>query len=716
MSENEKQSFSPETQKQRWVKYGSNVILTIVVVIAIAGIMIYLAQRAHRILDTRAGSSNALKPQTLNLIQDLQPKIKIVSLYSAQGESGETQAEKKSRLERKQAVEDLLNDYKRYGKNIDVDFIDPDASPAKADGLVKEVTTQYGGEVAKYKGFLDGYEAQRKKLKDLTDAETKAVSALPVEKAQDAELKKTLILIVYTVEGVGELLDRQKESIDRLLKQQPPDYKGATDRVRSSMDDFSTQVNLIIDRLNDAKQNAATPDEFKKYATDSAPRYQAIKQLADSIVKQIDSLGDLKLDQLRQSLKDRDSLLVMGPSDLKVIPYDKVWRTDDQTQIKAYLTNNTEIKPTFAGEQQISTAILSLTRSSKPKVVFIRPGGAPLATPGNPFQRGGPLSDIADRLRDYNFDVVEKDISGQYAMQAQMQGQPAPPEPSDDDIKDAIWVMLPLPSGQQGQPPTDMAPKLAEHLKSGGAAMVMLFPQSDDLATATKDYGIEGNASAIVVHEEVRANQGAAGDQLDEARRLQFVFDIRNYGDHEITHPLRSLQSWLVPLLPVKTSAAKDCTVTPLVPVPNDPKSWATSNIDALEKHDVVKFDESKGDIPGPLNGMAASESKNGARLVEIGCPVFVFNSYLEEPDPDLARQGLFVSRFPANAELFMNSIYWLAKEDTMIAISPAAMQIPRIKDIPDGPLSMWRNGFLLIILPGLAIIAGIGVYFSRRD
>jgi hypothetical protein len=246
--------------------------------------------------------------------------------------------------------------------------------------------------------------------------------------------------------------------------------------------------------------------------------------------------------------------------------------------------------------------------------------------------------------------------------------------------------------------------------------MVMLFPQSDDLATATKDYGIEGNGNAIVVHEEVHANQGAAGDQLDEARRLQFVFDIRNYGDHEITRPLRSLQSWLVPLLPVKTSAAKDCTVTPLITVPNDPKSWATMNIESLEKHDTVKFDESKGDIPGPLNGMAVSESKNGARLVEIGCPVFAFNSYLEEPDPDLARQGLFVSRFPANAELFMNSIYWLAKEDTMIAISPAAMQIPRIKDIPEGPLSMWRNGFLLVILPGLAIIAGIGVYFSRRD
>src|SRR5215207_1764278 len=203
MSEKEKETFTPETQKQRWVKYGANVVLTVVVVIALAGLMVYLAQRTHRIFDTRRGSSNALKPQTINLIKEQPSKIKLVSLYSAQGRSGETRIEKKARAERMQAVEDLLKDYKRYGRNIEVDFIDPDQFPSKVDGLIKEITQQYGGEVAKYKEFLTGYEAQRQQVKSLTDKEYEAVSQLPVAEVKDKELKTTLILIVYTVQGVG---------------------------------------------------------------------------------------------------------------------------------------------------------------------------------------------------------------------------------------------------------------------------------------------------------------------------------------------------------------------------------------------------------------------------------------------------------------------------------------------------------------------------------
>src|SRR5438874_2792074 len=206
----EQEKFIAESQKQRWVKYGSNVVLTIVIVIVLAGVMIYLAQRTNRILDTRASASAALKPQTINLIKDLKPQIKIVSLYSAQSRSGETRIEKKARLERKQAVEDLLKDYKRYGKNVDVDFIDPDATPTKVDALIKDITTQYGGEVAKYKQFLAGYPEQRKQIKTLSENEYTAIKDLPLDQVKDNDLKTTLILMVATVQGLGEYLDRQQ--------------------------------------------------------------------------------------------------------------------------------------------------------------------------------------------------------------------------------------------------------------------------------------------------------------------------------------------------------------------------------------------------------------------------------------------------------------------------------------------------------------------------
>src|SRR5206468_232341 len=110
-----------------------------------------------RRLDTTAMGVYSLKPQTVNLIKSLKVPIKMVSLYSAEAKrAGESPEEKESRRERMRAVQDLLNEYQRSGRNIEIDFIDPQANPAKEDGLIQEVSKKYGGEVAKYKQFLDG--------------------------------------------------------------------------------------------------------------------------------------------------------------------------------------------------------------------------------------------------------------------------------------------------------------------------------------------------------------------------------------------------------------------------------------------------------------------------------------------------------------------------------------------------------------------------------
>src|SRR5262249_15433487 len=195
----------------------------------------------------------------------------------------------------------------------------------------------------------------------------------------------------------------------------------------------------------------------------------------------------------------QDLILVLGENDWRVINFDQVFVTDTH-DVRAFAEGK-QIKPRFAGEQAVTTAILSLTQNVKPKVALVRAGGGPLTTPGfPPFQRGGPLSDVADRLKSYNFDVVEKDVTGTWQMQAQMQGMPAAPEPSDKDIENAVWVVVDTPQDQRVPMPagSPLATKLAEHLKRGGSAMVMALPQSDNLAGALDDFGIELIPDAII--------------------------------------------------------------------------------------------------------------------------------------------------------------------------------------------------------------------------
>ena len=608
-------------------------------------------------------------------------------------------------------------------------FIDPLTQPAKEDALINDVSNKYGGEVKAYKGFLDDYARQYKTIKDETSAESKGVGDLPFDKVQDQDLARAMLLIIDTVQGFPQFLDNKQDSIDRRLKQKPPDYKGAVDSVQSAMEELSQRLGAIDDEITKDKDNAATPDAVKGYLTSALPRFIAIKKQADDIDASAKKLGDLKLDTLRTSLKEKDSILVMGDNDLRVLPFDQVWRTEDTMRQYAH---GGKVKPTFAGEQLITTAIHGLTQPTRTKIVFVRPGGAPLCDPGIPgFQAGGPLSEAADRLRQYNFEVTEKDLSGQYAMQAQMQGQQAGPEPTDAEMKDAIWVVIAAPFNNRSQtgeppPPPALAPRLTQHLAEGGSAFVLPFPQDDSATSALAAVGIDLRTDAVAVHDTPPPSGSASDDPADNLQRYPFVFDIRKYGDSPITAPLRSLDSLLVPLLPVKTHAVKGYAVNTLLPIPDapsSPRSWGETDLASLQKNDPPTFD-AKTDIAGPLFAGATSErlddkgggDKGGGRVVAIASPYFIFNTTLNEPDPDLARKGMFVSRFPGNTELFCNSIFWLSHQESMISISPSAMQVSRIADMSDATLNLWRVGVLLIGLPGAVIVAGCLVFFARRD
>jgi hypothetical protein len=63
-----------------------------------------------------------------------------------------------------------------------------------------------------------------------------------------------------------------------------------------------------------------------------------------------------------------------------------------------------------------------------------------------------------------------------------------------------------------------------------------------------------------------------------------------------------------------------------------------------------------------------------------------------------------------------LNRVFTGTKMDPMLAISPSAMEVSRIAEMSPAVLNTWRIGVLLILLPGLVIVAGMLVYVARRD
>jgi hypothetical protein len=464
----------------------------------------------------------------------------------------------------------------------------------------------------------------------------------------------------------------------------------------------------------------------------SLPKYTEMKKEADDVLADQKKLGELKLDTLRDELQQDNSIMVLGEKEWRVIPHEKVWKTDTRDLSGS---SDSAPKPRFAGEQQITTAILSLNQPAKQKVCFVRAGGPPMTQ----FEaRQYSFNSVADRLRDYNFDVTDKDLTGMWAMQAMQQQMPSEPEPSDADIADAIWIVDGLPqqaSPMTGGPPPSIAPKVAEHITKGfhyvdgkrvpgGSAFLIFMPHGDDLAEAIKPFGITARTDAMAVHKAVKVEgEEDSGDIINSATRTPFIFTFDQWGDHMITKPLASLQGILLQCVPMQVKPTDGVVNTSIIPIPgapSAPESWGETDLESVKGE--PKFNKDT-DIAPPLFAAAVGE-KSGERVVCMGSePTFIGSTgELQENIVDFPNQELFrtkhivVPQFPGSSDFFMNSVFWLSHQESMIAISPAAMTVSRIRSMSPASLAFWRIGVLLIGLPCLVLLAGAGVYFARRD
>ncbi len=735
MTQPSNENLSPENQQQRWVKYGANVVLVSVIVILLAGVVIYLAQRKPVRFDTTTGGLYSLKPQTLNVIKNNKDKITIISLYTKAkpGEADPTAAADESDAAQKPVdqagvVADMLEEYRTRGTNIETESIDPLVNTSKVESLIEEITQQYGGEIKKYKAFADALPAKYAAIKSLADPEAAKIQPL-MKDVQEDDAGQAMMLALVSVREVPEKLKQSEEAYQKALKQKPPNYKGITDSVSDNMQGVSSLLGRVIDDFGKLKESKDVSPAARSYMADSIPKYTQIKKLADDLLAEQKTLGELKLDTLRDALKQKNSILVRGKTEWRILPYDKVWHTDARDARRGADAPRAR----FAGEQMITTAILALNQPTKTKVCFVRAGGPPIT------EFGGRLNSVADRLRDYNFDVSEKDLSGMYAMQAMQQQQQPAPEPSDTDIEDSVWIVDGVPAQQNpmmgGGPPPGIAGKVADHLNKGkhwvdgkkvdgGSAFLLFIPHGDAMAEVLTPWGITARTDAIAVHKLIKTEGAAQADIINSAQRTPFIFTFNQWGDHMITSTLASLEGILLQAAPIQVTPKQGITSTALIPVPgapSSPESWGETDAASIETG--PKFD-SASDIAAPVYVAAAAEKASGQRIVCMGSePSFIGstgdmgNNIVDFPDQELLeKKRIYAPAFPGDGEFFMNSVFWLTHQEPMISISPAAMTVSRIRDISGPMQKFWQVGVLLIGLPGLVLVLGGLAYYSRRD
>lgn len=701
-----------ESLARRRLKYGSNVALSCVLAVALAAALVFLLQRRGVRFDATADRVYSLTPYTRAVLDALPERVRLVSLYPRERQPDEP--------DYFTPVADLLQEYARRSSRISVDLIDPSREPSKLDGLIAEVTARYGEELAPYKAFLDTIPGFVDRFKAWAEGEAQKVDALPIDGVTDRRLGQTLLVARATVRGLPERLEDARDNITRFLRGSLPDYRAAVERVELELQVLEQLLARVTEDFRALPPPPATPQAVSDYAAAAVEDFDRWLGEVREKLAAARGLGELKLETLRQSI-GRRTILVMGEREMRVLAFEEVWPMPDDLRSFFLATSEQRPRRKFAGEQQLTTALQSLSQPQRRAVIIVRPGGVPLT---QSIFRPAQFSQLARRLREANFDVLEKDLSGQFAMQARMQGIPVA-EATDEQMRDRrnVWLVVALGPAFGPMGPSPLSGALQQHLLEGGSAVVLTEPERDDLAVVLRDWGVSARTDAVIVKPVPDAAVApSSGDLLEQAERIPYVYSSNRAGEHVLARAVNGQQMLLVAVSPVQYTEGEGRSAGFLLPAPRGVRTWGETGLPELFDGKPPEFDpatdiESRDDQPLVAGVAVEKPAEQGPRrLVVLGSATSFSNSVLTIPDPELERRGLLVPRFPGNAELLMSSVYWAAGMDSLLAISPAAREVPRIRPIPDGQLAFLRWGVVMVGLPMTVVLAGAGVYWARRE
>lgn len=332
----------------------------------------------------------------------------------------------------------------------------------------------------------------------------------------------------------------------------------------------------------------------------------------------------------------------------------------------------------FKGEEAFTSAILSVTETRQPRIVFSKGHNEASLDSG---ERGRGYADVKQMLERDNMTVATWDSLGKEGL------------PPDADVVVVAGPQLAF------LPPETAA--LEKYLAAGGRALILLDPVLPGPGAPPPDlgfrellekYGVKLGDDIVIDPANALAQMGAEVVLADR------------YGSHPVVQPLSAEK------LPVIFQLARSVTKAEKPPeglaeamlVETSPEGWGERDLKNLESE--VK--KNPTDTPGPVSLAVAlspaDEKKPGAkfpRLVVVGNSRFATNGALSN-----AANGIF----------FANAIHWLAGSEKQMGIPPKspeqsslALSESQIRRIAIGSIAG---------LPGLAILAGLWVWYKRRD
>jgi ABC-type uncharacterized transport system involved in gliding motility auxiliary subunit len=446
-----------------------------------------------------------------------------------------------------------------------------------------------------------------------------------------------------------------------------------SDKTRGILADLEEEIRVVV------------------FMTPASPLYDQVLELLNRYAAASDKIKVEYIDPDKEPLRTKQLAEQFGISVADTVVFGYGDRTkyvsSDQMAEYDYAAAQYGQAPSmraFKGEEQFTSAILSLVAPDVPKIYFSTGHGeASLTGAGSGAQADRSLAVLAEALKRENIEAANTVLlSGEV--------------PADADVLAIVGPTRPFTEPELAA--------LEAFVGRGGRLMVCLDPLIEPTGTmrATR---LEGFLAA----RGIRVNDDLV---VDPSRKLPFYDLSAVYLTDFPSHPVTQGLEGLAVLFSVSRSLTADGDPAPTVIVETSGEGWGERNLGQLLAGQPVTRDAD--DTPGPATvGVvwseepvsaggpgeeAATAEASGARIVVYGDSDFM-------ADYEISNAG--------NLVLAMNTINWLAAREQALGIPPREVEQVSLF------LSQQQLRTILLItllaMPGAAIVLGILVWRRRR-
>ncbi|MDP7162023.1 MAG: hypothetical protein QF577_01940 [Phycisphaerae bacterium] len=505
-------------------------------------------------------------------------------------------------------------------------------------------------------------------------------------------------------------------------------------KYQATFADTKTRAQKAISALSEIDK----PTEAICASAASGKLFAEIVTDAKRLLERADKLPELKADTLTEDLREDNIVIAEAGGKTEVIGFEEVWPLRQRPMFGAAASSGAQAR-TFNGDSVIASRILSMTQESFATVLvaYVRP---PAPTPQmRMFGQVAPdprslFTEIRKRLEAANFKVRDWEITQPYSEQGAAE---ATSEAAETTARPRILLVLPplgtVPmSGRQ-------IDNLRSEIDSGTPAVFVMIPRAGgwglppDLKLTEYlrgNWGIDVMNQYVIVPavpDETDPSQLRLQDQL-----LQWL-PLSNFSDHPIGKSLQAQRLLWQALgtCPLQETAIvpEGVGIEPLLTIGHEQRGiFATARIRELAQEfyagqaGVIRPDfsaEPQSDLRPPLDlAVAASRVEDKAagrkpsRVVVLTVGISLMDAYLERRVEARSDRGTIslTDRPTMNADLVVNSAYWLIGLEDRIAAGPAQVKPVNIQ--------AYSRTLLLVVfaigLPLVVLVAGGCVMLVR--